>query len=200
MEQILNHLQLMSLGRVFYCIWVCLSVVLGPCRGHCSRVPYSETEPLVFPKEIRQKSSEIPIDTQKYIPINMKPSKDSSLIAGQIADQSFNTWLNSPQAQSYSFVQTAKEIEDGLKTEIVLSKNQSSQNPHRVSLQYQPFQSIANIRYQGFLSAEVNRYLSEDTTEFKLSDQILQNKELIVQYQTGAHIGSTSSIGLGWRW
>lgn len=189
-----------SKSCIFYFL---IGVILGPCRGICSRVPLSETAPLILSKVTPSEDSEKKISKQdiaKFIPLDLKPSGDSSLIANRIADQSLNSWLNSSEAQSISLVRTAKNVEETMKTEVAFTSRGEKEINHRVLFQYQPFQSLANIRYKGLLSAEVNHCLSQETTELKVSETILQDKELSIQYLTGDHIGSRSMIGLGWRW
>ncbi len=138
-------------------------------------------------------------DMIKIVPTNLNPSSDASSILSVIADRGVSYWLNSEEMKNTPLVRTTKEVQEKLKTDVVLKGTQKNQIDHKFTMRYEAFQAMAKVEYQGWFKASVDYKPAEEQTQVSIHEKVFNNKELHFQ-QSFKKTESTSMIGLGWRW
>jgi hypothetical protein len=133
------------------------------------------------------------------IPTNLKPTKDAGEIATKFGDQALQNWLNSEAVKSSSLGRRATQVENAMRTEIVVNKDSKNDIDHRFSLQFMALQVLTKLEYKGWLNASLNYDAKASETEFEVKDKIWNKKEIFVNHKT-TPIEGQSTMGVRWDW
>lgn len=131
-------------------------------------------------------------DVKKVMPYNELKSMQGQDSAVQlVADRSLRYWMENTEIKNNQLIRKANEVNQSMRAEVAVSQ-------HRFTLQYEPFQSVAQIKYRGWLTADLNYYSRDAYGDLRLSQKIFQTTDLIIQKIISA-TESTSSVQLGWN-
>ncbi|HPI41717.1 MAG TPA: hypothetical protein PLJ21_12985 [Pseudobdellovibrionaceae bacterium] len=138
-------------------------------------------------------------DMVQIVPTDINPSSDPHSVIGRIADRGINYWLNSPEMKNAPFVKSTKEMQEKLKTDVVVKGARKNDIDHKFTMSYEAFQALAKVEYKGWFKASVDYKPGEERTQVSIREKILKDKELIF-HQSFKKDESSSMIGLGWNW
>lgn len=131
-------------------------------------------------------------DMKKVMPYNeLKSMQGKDSAVKLVADRSLRYWMENTEIKNNQLIRKANEVNQSMRAEVAVSQ-------HRFTLQYEPFQSIAQIRYSGWLTANLNYYSRDAYGDILLSQKIFQTTDLIIQKIISA-ADSTSIVQLGWN-
>lgn len=166
-----------------------------------SRVFYGQNGKSLSPELIANfnsvKSTEKPIDTATYIPMDMPASGDSSFVFNQVADKSLGTILNSEAVRMSSVGRAATEVENNMKTEMVIGGGSPKSLQHKLNFNVQAFQALAQVEYTGFTNAAVKYKVAENKVGLEVFEKIMTNKDLVLSH-TASPADRVSEVSMRW--
>lgn len=122
------------------------------------------------------------IDASKFIPLDLKPSQDSSLVFSRLADKSMQTMFNSVEFRQSAIGSASIAVQESLKTEMAIPSKKPNAVEHRVRFDVQAFQSLAQIRYSGYTNAAVKYFAANEKLAVELSEKLTPTNELILSH------------------
>lgn len=137
-------------------------------------------------------------DVALFIPTDIGPTSDSSLIVTKIADKSVNYVLNNSRIKDSTIVKTANLVQGKMSTNIVIAPSAPGKVSHQFTMKYELFQSLAKIEYSGWLRAAFNYDAKASATDLRLSEKIF-NKDMYLSQKVSS-LETQSMVGLSWGW
>lgn len=128
------------------------------------------------------RAQEEKVDASKFIPLDMQPCHDSSLVFARMADKSMQTMFNSVEFRQSSLGAATVAVEESLKTEVSVKKASPSSIEHKVRFDVQAFQSLAQIRYSGYANAAVKYFVGNEKLSLELSEKMSSRSDLILSH------------------
>ncbi len=129
-------------------------------------------------------------DVGKIIPLNLKDEMPNEEVVSRVGDHAFQNWLKSPVGKASSVARTAHTVQNTMRTEMAWEK-------HKFAFQVLAFQGVSQLRYTGWLNAELN--FSSSKTNFEISEKIWKNKRFVISHSAD-NVQDLSSVGLRWNW
>lgn len=152
-------------------------------------------------------------DVARVIPYNKLNTGDTGdEVNRKILDQSVNSFLKSDYVQNSGVGKAAKQVEDGVRTDIAFG-DPDSKIKHKVSVQYQAFQQEARLKYSGLTNVDF-KYKLDDATYVaqwihRFSDKELvfarevriEEEEAFIAHSTGkSYRSDTKMVSVRWNW
>lgn len=138
-------------------------------------------------------------DIQSYLPTTIKSGSSETQVAKSIADQSLQTWFNSPSVKNSSVGRAANTVQNNMKLDASTKTGKGlEQVEHKFTMQLLAFQTSAKLEYTGYVSAMINHNLAEKQTDVELSEKVLKNKSLFLNHSMKA-ADRLSTMGLKWN-
>lgn len=128
------------------------------------------------------RAQEEKIDASKFIPLDLSPSKDSSMVFSRMADKSMQTMFNSVEFRQSSLGAATIAVQESLKTEVAVKKSKFSSIEHKVRFDVQAFQTLAQLRYSGVTNAAVKYFAASEKLSVELAEKISANNDLILSH------------------
>lgn len=138
-------------------------------------------------------------DVQSVIPIDMAPSDNAVPVISKIGDRFFQKWMQSEAIKNSSMGRTASQVENAMKTEVVVAPTKSSEIEHKFSFQYQALQALAKLEYKGWTKAVMSFDARAGKSVVEVTEKVLKNKEFFLN-QTKTSDQQLSLTGLRWNW
>ncbi len=131
-------------------------------------------------------------DVNKVMPYNeLKSMQDGDSAMKLVADRSLRFWMENSAIKNNQMIRKANEVNQSMRAEVAVAQ-------HRLTMQYEPFQSVAQIKYSGWLNAHLNYYSRDAHGDLRFSQKIFLTTDLVIQKIISA-TESTSLIQLGWN-
>jgi len=140
-----------------------------------------------------------PTDGRDFIPLDMTPTDNQGAVLGRIADKSLNTMLNAPEIRNSGFGQTANSVQNSMKQEFVMGPSTPGGVNQKFNFQLQAFQSLAEIKYEGYANAAVSYHLNSASTRFELIQKLPAEKELVMSHELRTD-QQVSNVCVRWKW
>lgn len=143
---------------------------------------YSSPEVCFGPDVIQSynqvKSDMKPVDFSQIVPLDLVPSDDSNRVFSKIADHSLSSLFNSDAMRATPLGQTATEVEQKMKQDLILADQGRVQ--HKLTINVQAFQTLAKIDYSGFTNASLQYQARDSSLNFEVSEKINRTRDLIL--------------------
>ncbi|MFK8138600.1 MAG: hypothetical protein AB8E15_09595 [Bdellovibrionales bacterium] len=145
-----------------------------------------------------------PEDVSFFLPQeNLTEGDEQNVVVDKIFDHSVNNFFKSDFVQKSSLGKSAKKIEKSMQADVVIKKKNPEDIAHKISMQFQPMQNAALIKYSGYIDARVNFFVASNNYEANISHHF-EETELIVAHErstleTGGY-DYKSTIDLKWDW
>lgn len=185
---------------------LCLLIVILMLSLEVSAKPTSK--PLVELSSTQPLRS-IPVDTVTpkistkdvalFIPTDLKPTKDSSLVANKIADRSISYLMNNSAMKDASLMKSATSLQEKMKADVEIPSSGPEGVTHRFTMKYEIFQALAKFEYVGWLKAALNYDAKASCTDITIQEKIFNNKNLYLKQKVSS-VESQSSLGISWAW
>lgn len=128
------------------------------------------------------RAQEEKIDASKFIPLDLVPSKDSSMVFSRMADKSMQTMFNSVEFRQSSIGTATIAVQESLKTEVSVKKTKPSAVEHRIKFDVQAFQTLAQVRYSGVTNAALKYFAATEKLSLEVAEKISTNNDLILSH------------------
>lgn len=165
-----------------------------------AEVALNTTQPIQLPQAPAANWTQA--DIGKVIPTDMQDSNDQNAVANRIGDHAIQNWLNSPVMRNSSVGRTAHQVQDAMKTEVVVQGGSSSGKAsidHKFSFQVLALQASSRLKYTGWLNAQVNFDSRARETIFEVTEKVWDDKDFVISH-TANQVQDLSSVGLRWSW
>ena len=129
------------------------------------------------------RSEDQPIKTADYIPTNLHNSDNSSYVMSSIADKSISTVMNDAAFKNSPFGRTANSVQESMTQKVVIGGNSENSIQHKFDFQYQAFQSLAAVKYEGFAKANITYSGRDSVLSFEVLQDLAKNRQLVVSQQ-----------------
>jgi len=144
-------------------------------------------------------------DVREVIPTTIRPTNDAGEVGTQIVDYSVNNFLNSPMVRNTSLGKTATKVEKTMQADVALGTPTVDENgkpgiQHKLNFAMQPAQALAQVKYSGFLNANLNYRVNNQELNVEMKRRLDHATEVIVQAATSPAMGSLSRLSLRWDW
>ncbi len=163
---------------------------------------FETTELLEIPSFPAEKSLISEAEMQRIMPVGMGPTDQISPVANRIADNTLRYWAETT-GKDTPLVKTARSVEKKMQTGVDFQTTSFTDNAtttnHSLRLNLKAFESIAEIKYSGLTSAEVNYNFRDQISQIKITEKLLFSKEVTVCQEINP-LERVSSIGMTWGW
>ena len=122
-------------------------------------------------EKIRPKQELARIQTENYIPTNLAPSADTTYVATRIISHSVGKWLESPHLRRTSFGSAAYQINESMNTRVSFRADDSDLK-HDVQFQVRAAETVAAIKYEGYLNAQLAYRLDNKNANFEVTKSL----------------------------
>lgn len=139
-------------------------------------------------------------DVAKIIPTDVDASTKTGVVMKRIADRSFQYVMQNSPLKNNSLVQSANSLQEKMKADIVVPPSAPGETAHKLTFQYEIFQSLAKLEYSGWLKAIVNMNIQASESDIIIKERVFSDKDLYLQQKVSASTGTTNSLGLSWSW
>lgn len=167
-----------------------------------SKIFYGEDGMAISPEMIANfnviKHEEKPYDMAALIPLDMKPTDNSSEVFSQVADKSMTTILNSEAVRGTSLGRAATEVEQKLKTEVTIGGNEPKSIQHKFNFSAQAFQATAQVLYTGLTNAALKYKVAEQKLGVEVFEKVTGDKDLVMSH-TMTPDDRLSEVSLRWN-
>jgi hypothetical protein len=173
-------------------------------KNNKAKVPHSEglnPELVKIYHEFYNDQQEEIIDTEKYIPLSLRPSQDGEEVFRAIVDRSLATLSEHPIFRESQLGRVSQTVEKKMKTEIVLGstsgKSRQSGIEHKITSNFQVLQQEVKISYSGWLKTDLAAQVNQGWA-LRLDLNSLQNvvKDISLEVK---NIKGQDFAGLSWR-
>lgn len=166
-----------------------------------SKIFYSEDGKSISPELIANynvvKFNYKPVDMTQMIPLDMRPSDDSSQVFSQVADRTMTSILNSEAVRGSTLGRAATEVENQMKAQVVMGGNSPESIQHKLNFNMQAFQATAQVQYTGFTNANLKYKVTERKLGLEVFEHMTGNKDLVVSH-TITSLDRLSEVSLRW--
>ena len=135
------------------------------------------------------------IDLDRY-------ENESDQVGKKILDHSFRNLIKGRMTPESDFFERIEQIEQSMKYDISIPKENPDDIEHKFNLQYQPFQNMAKVRYSGLFNAYMEYFFGKDFLELSIDKSL--SEDLLVSLKHGKDPTSThdemSMLYLQWKW
>lgn len=138
-------------------------------------------------------------DLESVIPMNMEPTQSAGSVATKIGDRLVQKWLESDAVKSSAVGRTASTVENAMKTEVQINKNESTGVNHKFSFQVLALQALTKLEYSGWWNATLNYDARERQTGLEVREKVFHNKDFFINHKVSS-VEDMSSMGLRWSW
>lgn len=121
-------------------------------------------------------------DVAKWIPTNMQASDDGGAVAAKIVDFSIQNMMKSPEFKNNAFVRSAQKMESAMASDVSFGGSAEGETKHVIKFQMKPTQTLAQLNYQGFVTARVNYQISHETLNVEISEKIIGDTDLVLSH------------------
>ncbi|MFN7905420.1 MAG: hypothetical protein ACK5P5_09575 [Pseudobdellovibrionaceae bacterium] len=137
-------------------------------------------------------------DIEKFLPLTIRAGSTQSQVAQRIADQSVQTWFNSPAVKNSRLGLAATQVQENMSLDGTAKTGFGlKQIEHKFTMQILAFQTAAQFEYTGYMTAKVNHNVAGNETEVEISEKVLKNKNVFLNHS----IKSTNRLStLGMKW
>ena len=167
-----------------------------------SKIFYGEDGQSISPELIANynqiKSNDKPLDMRMIIPLDMQPSNDSASVMAQVADRSMTSFLNSQAVRESSLGQTATQVEQKMKQEVVFGGEDSKSVQHKLNFNLQAFQALAQIQYTGITNAAIKYKIAESKVAVEMFERFSGNRDIIISHTMGRE-NRLSELSMRWN-
>lgn len=170
----------------------------------CPRIQFQSAfkdyKTFAFPKTESTPDDRSPAkDYEAAIPPNLKPTANAGEVAVKFGDQVLQNWLKSDAVKLSPLGSRATQVENALRTEVVVEKGSTGSTDHHFSLQFLALQALTKLEYKGWLNATVNYDANAAETDLELKERIWNKKEFFLNHKK-TPIEGLSSMGVRWDW
>ena len=139
-------------------------------------------------------------DVAKFIPTDVDANTKTGVVMKRIADRSFQYVMQHSPLKENSLVQSANSLQEKMKADIVVPASAPGKTSHKLTFQYELFQSMAKLEYSGWLKAIVNMNTQDSESDIMIKERVFNDKDFYLQQKVSASTGTTNSLGLSWSW
>lgn len=131
-------------------------------------------------------------DVKKVLPYGeLKSMQGNDSALKLVADRSLRFWMENSELKNNQLIRKANEVNQSMRAEVKVAQ-------HQLTMQYEPFQSVAQFKYRGWLNADLNYYSRESIGDVKIIQNIADSTQIMLQKILSAS-ESKSMIQLGWN-
>ncbi|MCB0386020.1 MAG: hypothetical protein KDD43_11555 [Bdellovibrionales bacterium] len=120
---------------------------------------------------IRPKEELARIQTELYIPTNIAASSDTTYVATRILTHSVGTFLESPELRKTSVGYAAYTLNESMNTQVSF-RPEGSEIKHNIRFQVKAAETLAAVKYEGYLNAKLAYRLDNSTLDFEMTKSI----------------------------
>ena len=172
-----------------------LSFLVLACQPAWSQVHLKKTQNLVMPADVSNPfmSAET---SQKIQPLTVSSGASATVIASQIADNSFSLWWDTSPIRNTGVGRAAEKIEKSLKSEVAYKVNRVE---HKISFKVLAMQALAKLEYKGWVNAAINYDARAAKTEAEVSEKISAVQDVVISHAF-TPAGNKSQVAWRWNW
>lgn len=137
------------------------------------------------------------VNVEKFIPADLAPTEDLSLVARKFVDRSLGVIFSSDNFKKSQLGQISESVKENLKTDVSV-KSENSKIEHRFKGELLALQSQAKFNYTGFFNADLTVDPLNHAYDMKFKESFA-NKDLYYQYQITPE-ELYREVGIAWSW
>jgi hypothetical protein len=169
-------------------------VIFGAFMPALAEIDVSTTTRFDFPKQDMDKKYSYK-DMCSILPANIQQEKNSNLALSKFADKGLQAWWNTPDVQAAAVAKTTTKAEKKLRADVTV--RDEGEREHHFMVRVGAVQGLARLNYTGYANLEIRYEARLAQTAFEISNEIWQNKKLIL----GHYINPVESrTGVALRW
>lgn len=121
-------------------------------------------------------------DVARWIPTNMQPTDSDGQVASQIFDFGLQNLLKSPQFKNNALVRSAQKMDSLVESDMSFGGDEEGATKHVFKLRMKPTQTLAQLNYEGYISARVNYQIAHEALNVEISEKIGGNTDLVLSH------------------
>jgi hypothetical protein len=135
------------------------------------------------------------IETEKYIPLNLKDGASEAQVTRKILQASVETWLVESNISSTNIGRSIASIQNGLSTEII-SESNNAEIKQSLKFRIQPVSGLTQLVYNGPINASFGYDLNDRDIKMKFYKTIGDSEYSLQRNQESNE--TTDSINFAW--
>lgn len=129
------------------------------------------------------------------IPTDIKETSSSQDVQAQIIDHNIQSLVQGKYLKNSPVVQTAQKVQEAMKPSVSFGDKDGVQ--HKVDLEVEAIQSLAKLKYKGYINTNFVYASREDSLAVSLSEDLSQSTRLSLEHESKTDL---SMVKLNVEW
>ena len=129
------------------------------------------------------------------LPTDMEPTSDSTRVSNKVMDRNVQNLLQGRYMRNNKFVQSAQKVQQAVQPKFSFGSENGVQ--HTFNMQYEAFQKVAKLKYEGYLESDVIYEPDTQDVTVAFSEPLNKKTKISVEHESKSDL---SLFRLNWNW
>lgn len=131
------------------------------------------------------------------LPTSMEPTSDSEAVGGEIMDHNLKNLMQGKYIRNNELLRSAQKVQEVMQPKVTFGNPEEGGVQHSVNLEYEAFQRVAKLKYEGYLKSDVIYESSTEDVNVSVFENLNPTTQVSVEHKSKEDL---SYLKINWSW